>query len=223
MYVQQTPPDRDRLGWFVHTPLTAAGHEVLTTDAARGLPISPAQLACLIEGVRRPDTASLTAHVVPGEQRRHTLRSTILQSQRAALADAVGHLRALHARALAPGLPSQERFRLIGEALHLIQDAYAPAHVARDPGGRIRRIRNYGPANLTLPVLLQPGEHRFPVDLRDRIRTGGPGSALTPEARAAVAASREYLVMALRHLGGSTPPAQVRTDLDAFIRRHFRL
>ena len=219
MYVRET--GTSGLGWFVKTGLSPSGHERLTQSAARGLGLTKAELALLVEGVRRPDTASLSAHIKPGEQRRHALRRTIFQGSKAARDDAVDHLRALHTRILAPGQPPDERFRLVGEALHLIQDSYAPAHVHRDPGGRILRIRNYGPANL-VPIIPPSDEHGFPVDLRDSI-SSGRSATLRPEARAAIAASRQYLAMALRHLGKPPSPARVAADLNAFISRHFRI
>jgi hypothetical protein len=219
VYIQEK--ETSDLGWFVKTMVSPAGHEDLTRHAARGLGLSKAELALVIEGVRRPDTASLPDHIKPGEQRRHVLRRTIFQSSKDARDDAVAHLRALHARILGPGQPSDERFRLIGEALHLVQDAYAPAHVHRGPGGRILYIRNFGPTNL-LPRLPLRDEHGFPVDLRDNISTRRSGM-LRPEAGAAVDASRHYLGMALRHLRRPPPPARITADLNAFVERHFRI
>jgi hypothetical protein len=219
------------LGWFVESTVVPEGHELLTRHAAAGLPLSARELGLLREGVRRPDTASLTAHVVPGEQRRHFLRQTILHTVSTAHREATDHLRSLHGRILALAAGSDEQFRLIGEALHLVQDSFAPAHVDRDAStGRIRYIRNFGPANLVppliapLPSLLLPGEHGFPADGRDRVHSGLPYSGtLKPEAQRAVDASREYLVMTLRHVGSAIPLTSARAELEGFIRRQFPL
>lgn len=219
------------LGWFVEASVVPEGHELLTRNAAAGMSLSAHEMNLLRDGVRRPDTASLSAHVAPGEQRRHFLRQTILHSMAAAHRDATNHLRSLHGRLLALGAGSDEQFRLMGEALHLIQDSFAPAHVDRDPSsGRIRYIRNFGPSNLVAPLIsplavpFLPNEHRFPADQRDRIHSGLPYSGtLKPEAQQAIEASRQYLMMTLRQVRGAVPTATAMTELEDFIRRRFSL
>jgi hypothetical protein len=211
-------------GWWVRTTVAGAGvvpegHEVLTRSAAAGLAISPTELGFLIEGVRRPDEASLVAHILPGEQKRHFLRATVLQGTAAAWTAATNHLRDLHRRIRAFGAGrAPEQLRLIGEALHLIQDSFAPAHVVRDPGsGRILFIKNFG------PTTSGPINHGFPVDLRDRIHSGIIRPTLRPEATRAIGASRDYLAMTLRHIGGGVPVPVIDTELNAFVGRHMPL
>jgi hypothetical protein len=217
--LNDSSPGFSGLGWWVKTFATPEGHETLTRNAAAGLPLSSAEIGFLIDGVRRPDEASLVAHVRPSEQRRHFLRSTVLQNTPDAWRDATGHLRGLHARILAFGASrAPEQFRLMGEALHLIQDSFAPAHVERTGGtGRITRIKNFGPTTNILT------DHGFPADPRDRIHTGILRPTLRPEAAGATAASRDYLAMTLRHIGGGVPPATIAAELTAFINRHLSL
>lgn len=186
------------------------GHERLTREAAAGVAgITAADVAALIEGVRRPDTESLRNHILPGQQRRHALRATLCQPLAAALNDARNHLRTLHSRALAAPT-RRERYLWIGEALHLVQDAYAPAHVERTRGTAghhpISYIRFFGPTSAGYPT-----EHAFPFDPRDLVAelTGG----LKPWSLTALDAGREYLWLMQR--GGS--------GLDTFIDRHFTL
>jgi hypothetical protein len=207
-------------GWWIRSLGGAVpeGHELLTRNAASGLPISPAELGFLVEGVRRPDEASLVSHVLPGEQRRHFLRSTVLQPVPAAWADATNHLRALHGRLMAFGTSrAPEQFRLMGEALHLIQDSFSPAHVTRDSSGRITFVKNFGPTTGAIT------DHGFPVDPRDRVHSGILSPTLKPEARNAIAASRDYLVMTLRHIGGGMPAPAIHAELNAFVGRQMRL
>ena len=223
-------------GWFVNTRFTRAGHEELTRRAASGLVPTPTlDYGALIEGVRRPDTASLTAHLHLGQQRRHFLRSHILQTQSAAYADAIGQLRDLHRRILGTTSDRREQFRLIGEALHLIQDSYSPAHVKRDATGRISRIMNYGPANLVAPaaaimtpplgpfaIPLARREHLFPADPRDSIYSTIGGSTLKPEAMQALVASRTFLQMFLPQLSRSPSDPANASELTAFIETYLR-
>jgi hypothetical protein len=208
-------------GWWVRSVggVVPEGHELLTRNAASGLAISPTELGFLIEGVRRPDEASLVAHVLPREQKRHFLRATVLQGTRAAWTDATSHLRDLHRRILAFSTSrAPEQFRLIGEALHLIQDSFAPAHVNRDPStSRILFIKNFGPTTSGIT------DHGFPVDPRDRIHTGILRPTLRIEATRAISASREYLVMTLRHIGGGVPVPVIDAELTAYVGRQMPL
>lgn len=196
------------LGWFVKTALSKEGHELLTRTAAKGF--AKRELDALIRGVRAPDVnGPITNHIKLKEQRRHALRQTLGQKTRTALRETVGHLHKLHGAALAArGRPKQ--LEIVGEALHLIQDSFSPAHVQRK-GRKIKKLRNYGPANWTRPW---EDNHGFPMDSRD-----GPKDKkgkLNAAARSAVTASTEYLVLIGRHI--KTPPnaAQRKKDLDAF-------
>ena len=190
------------------------GHERLAREAARGLAgISARHLAALIEGVRRPDTESLRHHLIASQQRRHALRASLCQPLSAALAEIRAQLAALHGRALAAG-PTPAGFMLAGEALHLVQDSYSPAHVERveGSGGRypIVYIRYYGLTTVA------PREHQFPFDPRDLV-AGVLGGPLKRWARVAVDASREYLELFLRRLGtpgGAAPAAELRAYMD---------
>lgn len=211
--------DRAREEFVVRAGPIPEGHERLTREASSGLAgISPAALAALIDGVRRPDTESIRNHLIAAQQRRHALRATLCQPLRAALADTRGHLAGLHGRALAAG-PRPPGFALAGEALHLIQDAYSPAHVerTRGAGGRhpILYIRAYG---LTTSG---PREHQFPFDPRDLV-AGVLGGALKPWSRVAVDASREYLLLLLRQFAAPGAAGHAGA-LHTYMEKHFAL
>lgn len=214
------------LGWFIDTsigtPKTAEGHEILTRQAAHGI-IFGADLFTLVDGARRPDLADPSDHIKLGEQHRHFLRS-INQPAWSAWFSAIDHLRTLHQNMLASASRADE-LRLIGEALHLIQDSFAPAHVEREPRtGDILNLHVYDPKP-------PPGEHIFLVDARDAVwqspRDGTSPPKLTAAASDAVSASREYLKMALEHLRLKQSPLMVpglltkptARDLNAFIAR----
>ena len=210
------------LGWFIDRKIgstkTPTGHEILTERAASGLIKNSTDLAALIDGSRRPDLADLQDHIKLGEEHRHFLRS-IKQSSLDAWWSAINHLKSLHQQMMASSPVDQ--FKLIGEALHLIQDSFAPAHVEREPRtGDILHIRVYSPN-------APPGNHLFHVDPRDDIFTTQPTRMLTFNARKAIACSKEYLQMALRHIQlkplwplFSRTPAR---DLNAFISRRLWL
>lgn len=208
------------LGWFIDrmigTTRTPRGHETLTEQAAGGLIKDPADLAALINGVRLPDLAGPQDHIRPGEEKRHFLR-TVTQSSLSAWDFAIDHLKTLHQQMMLSSSRVAE-FTLIGEALHMVQDSFAPAHVQRDQSsGDIVSLRIYG-SNAP------PGSHVFRVDLRDDPFTIKP-PALTPDARRAVSCTEEYLKMAMRHLQlkqlpFSTPSALMRMTergLNVFI------
>ena len=214
------------LGWFIDTSIgttkTPEGHEILTRQAARGI-ISGADLFALVDGARRPDLADPSDHIKLGEQNRHFLRS-INQPAWSAWFSAVDHLRFLHQNMLASANRADE-LRLIGEALHLIQDSFAPAHVEREPRtGDILNLRIYDPKP-------PAGEHTFLVDARDSLwqspRAGASPPKLAAAASDAVTASREYLKMALGHLRLRQSPLSfpgplakhTARDLNAFIAR----
>jgi len=195
------------------------GHKHLTELAAAVLPITTVDLDALKEGVARVD--ELAKAFDPPEQRRHTLRRFKCQPVADALSEARNHFVRLHSMALGtPGRGAQ--FELFGECLHLLQDSYSTAHTERQwskPGGvhPIIFIRFFGfHGSCTFPL-----EHRVvpPPDPRDTIKAGG---ALTPFAREAVLASREYLSMALRHRGSPGSPA-ISRELHAFMDKHLLL
>lgn len=215
------------LGWFIDTQIstfkTPAGHEILTERAAHGIVKNNADVTALIAGVRRPDLADPQDHIKLGEQKRHFLRS-IKQPSWSAWFLAIDHLRALHQSMLSSANRANQ-LALIGEALHLIQDSFAPAHVERDPRDKdILSLRVYDPKP-------PPGNHIFLRDPHDAIFTTPSSAALTPGAKAAIAAGKEYLQTALRHLGLNQLPLglmgqlaqQVRRDLNAFIGRRLWL
>lgn len=227
MYIQmQHQQGLGELGWSIDRVIgftkTPTGHEALTGLAVRGLIKNSADLANLIDGSRRPDLADLKHHIKVGEERRHFLRS-IKQSSLDAWWSAINHLRTLHQQMMASS--PVDRFKLIGEALHLIQDSFAPAHVNREPRtGDILSIRVYGPG---APSGKHPFIHRFRVDPRDEILATTSPRMLTPDAQKAISCSKEYLQMALRHiqlkqfwpLFSLTP----NRDLNAFISRRLWL
>src|SRR5439155_3138035 len=113
----------------VKTALSKEGHELLTRTAAKGL--SKSELDALTKGVRAPDVnGPITNHIKLKEQKRHSLRKTLTQKTRPALGETVGHLHKLHSDALAASNRTKQ-LEIVGEALHLIQDSFSPAHVER--------------------------------------------------------------------------------------------
>lgn len=210
------------------------GHETLNFRAAKGLHISSTELAALNQGVRRVDTEKLLNHFKPSQQRRHMLRRYKCQHQKEALKEARQQLTELHAQALRA--PRREvAFTWIGEALHLIQDSYSPAHTEREAGGTgaIKFIRYYHIDGRSYPQehrvfpMRQPGRRLpLPVDVRDYINHSGSVSA----AATSVTASREFLQMMLYHLQ-SLPPgfsgaswnAKRRKDLLTFMNKYLVL
>jgi hypothetical protein len=197
------------------------GHERLTRDAVRGIRgITASDLAVLTTGVRRPDTEKLTNHVNPAQQRRHALRRDLCQPLSAALSDMRNQLVLLHANALRASTRRSRSLAMgwIGEALHLIQDSYAPAHVERITAGGGRHpivyIRYYGFIGQG-----SPREHAFPFDTRDLVASGG---TLRRWARVAVAASREFLQMMMRHLATPRAPGNA-AELRRYMNRHLIL
>jgi len=221
MYIPiKSEPRLSGLGWFIDatigTTRTSAGHEKLTELAASGLVKDPNDLAALNNGTRLPDLADPKDHIKSGEEHRHFLRS-VKHSSLEAWGFAIGHLKILHQQMMSSSNPVTQ-FRLIGEALHLIQDSFAPAHVNREPAtGDILNIFSYGP---TAPR----DNHLFHVDPRDNPFTTKPRPALTPDARRAIGCSREYLRMALRHIQLKQMPFHdPKRDLNAFISRRLWL
>jgi hypothetical protein len=209
------------------------GHEVLTRRAAAGLGAG-VDLPALLRGVARVDAGKSLLHLPralldalrPNQQRRHVLRAQLCQPVRAALSQARNHLIRRHALALGAG-PRPVAFEWIGEALHLIQDSYSAAHTERALGADqrgphpIRYIRFFGMTRRFPPQFTAaPREHAFPADPRDQITD--PVGRLRPEARLAIAASRDYLQMMLRHLASPRAPRNA-AELRAFMNRHLAL
>lgn len=202
------------------------GHEILTRHAMRGLPLSATDRSAIELGVIRPDRGGASYWNFPlsaieslkaAAQPAHSLRP----SPSATTATALGLIRArfisLYRRAMRARSSRQTALQWIGEALHLLQDSYSGAHVDRAGGtGRIRYIRAFFIRVGWPPRSTAPGEHNAPSDTRDDVYSGG---ALRPEARAAIGASRAFLVMALRHLGAPPSPSK-RIELRAFIGRY---
>ena len=191
--------------WLVETPLTPRGHEDLTEEAARGIQLwSKGDLQLLRKGVRQPDVGGRgiqkwLRHLEPGEQRRHALRRAFGQPWQAALEDARAQLTALTHLSWELDRDHPAQMLRLGEALHLIQDAYAPAHVARTGvSGSVRYVRHFGWRSLRTEFSIGPGrstaitrEHRFPIDGRDNVRDRS--GEYKPEAVAAIKASQLYL------------------------------
>jgi hypothetical protein len=200
------------------------GHEILTRLAMSGLPLSAADRTSIELGVVRPDRGGRSYWNFPrsaieslkaAAQPAHSLRPTPSSSSAAALR--LIHLRfaGLHRRAIRAASRSAA-LEWLGEALHLLQDSFSSAHVERAGGtGRIGRIRAFFIRLGWPPLSRAPGEHNAPSDPRDDVFLAG---GLRPEARAAVAASRAFLIMALRHLRSPHSPRNL-LELRAFIRR----
>jgi hypothetical protein len=202
------------------------GHEVLTRAAASGLSGIP--MGPLLFGVVLPDRGPTYWHFPkealhstdPVNQPTHALRATATTSVRNAVRAVRRHIaRRYRAAMSSPG--SAAGWQAVGEALHTIQDSFSTAHADRSgpaaPGGsnRIRYVRHFD-VNLIPPRRTRaPREHNFPADSRDQVHAAGGG--LRPESRAAVIASREFLVMMQRHFaaGRRNPP-----EVLAFLNRH---
>ncbi|MBI4491095.1 MAG: hypothetical protein HY694_18590 [Deltaproteobacteria bacterium] len=183
--------------------------------------ISRAARAAVMANATRYAIASFS----PGEQKHHALRRTHGQSQADARGDVVSDLRSQHAGILTETDWNKRLYR-IGKAIHLIQDAFSPAHMERDLASRgcIRRIRNYGGGS----KLFDPGtpgpEHGVPTDHRDRV-SNHPGLKI-----AAANATRRYLQIVFKAIYGRDPRnpdaalavREAAEELNNFITDHFR-
>jgi hypothetical protein len=200
---------------------------VLTRRAMAGLGLRPPDPYHIETGVIRPDRGGRSYWKFPrsaldslkaAAQPSHSLRPTPSSTVAAALRLIQLRFAGLHRRAmLEPPTRRKQALEWLGEALHLLQDSFSSAHVERAGGtGRIRHIRAFFIRAGWPPLSRAPHEHNAPSDPRDDIYVGG---ALRPEARAAIAASRAFLVMALRHLRA---PRSARNgpELVAFIARY---
>jgi hypothetical protein len=204
------------IAWFVKSGPFPPIHEDITRAASQL--VAAGDMAALIDGVRHPDIGvALTDHVMPDSQVNHSLRRFLWSSTNGALQEVRTKLGELHHEALTAATRA-ERWGYFGQALHMIQDSFSPAHAQRS-GRTVSRLLNYGPVNLGLEELMFL-EHIFPVDLRDYGRR--LDGTFISEARLAVTASREYIRIALRHSKSATPdPKTVAADLDAFFSRWF--
>ncbi|MDG2617463.1 hypothetical protein P7L53_14575 [Thermoleptolyngbya sichuanensis XZ-Cy5] len=194
------------------------GHETLNREAAKGLPITPAELNAMNRGVRRVDLEKITNHFKPSQQRRHMLRRHKCQSLEEALAEARQQLVAIYQRIMAA--PTREAaFEWLGEALHLIQDSYSSAHTERENGGAgaIRFIRYFGMGGLSYPhehrvmPMRQPNGRVFFGDPRDYINLSNMPT------RAAIAASRRFIQLVLRHLQAAVSSPAHQAELKQFM------
>jgi len=220
------------LSWSVKTPLSPAGHEAITRAAIGGGTITfpvggkpttrvltPAEQATIIAGNRSVDLGWAGTGVLfafnKGEQKRHALRREYGQPLAAALADIIASLRAQHSAILTEPDPTKQLHR-IGQAMHLVQDSFSPAHTDRRPGSGwcIAYVRNYGRGRA-------PTEHGVPSDDRDQVaRSRG-------EASQATAASRRYLSLLFKALYGRVKPdptatAEAAAEFARFVSDLFR-
>lgn len=201
------------------------GHEILTRLAMRGLPLSVAEKSAVELGVIRPDRGGRSywnfPHAALGSlkaaaQSAHSLRPTPSTTVPAALRLIRARFAGLHARAM-HATNRSTALEWLGEALHLLQDSFSSAHVERvGATGRIRHIRAFFIRFGWPPLSRAPHEHNAPSDTRDDVYLGG---ALRPEARAAVRASRVFLLMALRHLRSPRSPHNTG-ELRSFMNRY---
>ncbi len=194
------------------------GHETLNREAAKGLSISSVELTAMNRGVRRVDLEKLTNHFKPSQQRRHMLRRYKCQPLAETLSEARQQLVAIYQRIMAA--PNREAaFEWVGEALHLIQDSYSPAHTDRekDGAGAIRFIRYFGVRGLSYPhehrvmPMRQPNGRILPGDPRDFINLSSVPT------RAAIAASRRFMELVLRHLRAAASSPTQQTELRQFM------
>jgi hypothetical protein len=201
------------------------GHEILTRVAMRRLPLTGADQSALLLGVIRPDRGGRSYWNFPrsaleslkaAAQPAHALRPTPSSTVSAALRLIRARFAHLHRRAMRATSRSTA-LEWLGEALHLLQDSFSSAHVERVGGtGRIRHIRAFFIRLGWPPLSRAPHEHNAPSDPRDDVYLHG---ALRPEARAAIRASRAFLMMALRHLRAPRSPRH-GIELRAFMSRY---
>jgi hypothetical protein len=198
--------------------LSKDGHSNLTRKIAESFrELTSQNVDALVDGSRRPDKdpPTLGQQTDECQQRRHCLRGRLCQEVNAALQDIRGHLAKLYRDAFVD--PNQPNFELLGEALHLIQDSYSPAHTEREQFmgppylGAIKYVRVWNPISPGFPT-----EHGYPADARDSL------DLLTATGVAAATASREFLKMAVDRIKTpGSPDNQVK--FDAFVKKHLGL
>lgn len=203
------------------------GHVELTANAAASAGFGGDDLEALKRGVARPDQSptSITEQIDECQQHRHALRAAFCQDMPSAIERIRSYLRNLYDCILSMAAPQdperrKAQFELIGEALHLIQDSYSPAHMERDFGGpgkvhAIKYIRFWNPITLAG----DPMEHNFPVDPRDNLTLA---SFPIDWVKEALTASREFLQMVKRHIA-DPGDSKVRPERDAYINKHLLL
>jgi len=201
------------------------GHGELAEKAAAAVGIVGEERAALRRGVARPDEdPPLAGQIDQCQQHRHALRGAMCQKMPQAIERIRTYLQNLYECILSmptPQVPdTKAQFELVGEALHLIQDSYSPAHMERNyagPGGvhTINYIRFWNPVT----ALGDPLEHKFPVDLRDNLSAASFPLNWVDEA---ITASKEFLTMVKKHAARAGDPAN-RTELTAFMNKHLRL
>lgn len=199
--------------------LSKDGHSSMTLQVAKQFPhdFTPDDVKVLVEGSRRPDKnpPTLGEQTDECQQRRHCLRGRLCQEVTAALRDIRGHLAKLYRDAMAK--PSSPDYLLLGEALHLIQDSYSPAHTERE--------QFMGPPYLGAIIYVRywhwispgyPTEHGYPADVRDTL------DLQTATGVAAATASREFLQVVVNHKKNpGAPDNQAR--FEAYIGKHLGL
>jgi hypothetical protein len=200
------------------------GHEILTKNAMKGLPLSSDDQSAILDGVIRPDRGGKSYWNFPRAalealkakaQPSHALRPTPSSSVATALH--LIRLRFVRLYLQAMRAPSRKlAMEWLGEALHLLQDSFSSAHVDRVGGtGLIRNIRAFYIRIGRPPLSRAPGEHNAPSDPRDDVYLRGK---LRPEALAAIRVSRNFLRMALRHLRAPRAPGNLK-ELRLFMGR----
>jgi len=199
-------------------PGISDGHTSLTRQIAAEIGLKTDEVTALVVGSAKPDRdypVNDPRSLDECEQRRHALRGRLCQEVGAALQDVRGHLTKLYKKALATsGTP---QFGLIGEALHLIQDSYSPAHTEREQffgltrPGAIVYIRVWHPTSPGYPT-----EHGWPADLRDRLHLQSSSG------KAASTATRDFLQMVVGHIAKPGAPEN-EAQFAAFMNRHLVL
>lgn len=214
-----------------------AGHEVITRGAlgtgvipftVAGRPLSRALssvdqnliITANVDVDFGSNCQGLTSAFTPSEQAKHALRAYQWTSTPTALSDIRTEFYSQHRGIISEPNPA-EKMRRIGRLLHLIQDAYSPAHSDRDSARSwcVRYVRNYG----TATRFLYPREHNVPSDNRDLVATASSAAAV----RQATDVSRRYLQIVCKLLHGTTAPDPVAvvegtTELTRFVAEVFR-
>jgi len=196
-----------------HTSLT----RLVANRIAKSFPsLKPKDVDALVEGSLPPDKvpATIREQMDECQQRCHALRDRPCQETTAALEDICAYLTKLYKNALAN--TNKPNFILIGEALHLIQNSYSPAHMEREHFagpphfGLIIYLRFWNPISPGFPL-----EHSLAVDIRDRL------DLLSPQGIAASAATVEFSQMVCDIFALQAPGNRVA--FRSSMNRHFGL